>query len=106
MSYARRMAEICQSTNDVMAYMQLANDADAEIERLRANGIHSCHAHCQRLGCVQRREIERLREALLPVEQMLDFVVDHTAIETEAGVAAREAARLLEAALRADAGEG
>ncbi len=43
-------------------------DAAAEIERQRqliedidASGIHSCHDRCQRLECVQRREIERLR---------------------------------------------
>lgn len=40
----------------------------AEVERQRqliedidASGIHSCHDHCQRLECAQRREIERLR---------------------------------------------
>lgn len=46
-------------------------DAAAEIERQRqliedidASGIHSCHDRCQRLECVQRREIERLRQQL------------------------------------------
>lgn len=40
----------------------------AEVERQRqliedidASGIHSCHDHCQRLECAQRREIERPR---------------------------------------------
>ena len=43
-------------------------EAANEIERLRqliedidASGIHSCHDRCQRVECVQRREIERLR---------------------------------------------
>jgi hypothetical protein len=36
----------------------------AEIERLTFDGIHTCHDDCPRLPCVQRREIERLREAL------------------------------------------
>lgn len=31
-----------------------------EIERLRTDGIHSCHDECPRIACVQRREIERL----------------------------------------------
>jgi HAMP domain-containing protein len=33
----------------------------AEIERLTYDGIHTCHADCPRLPCVQRREIEGLR---------------------------------------------
>jgi len=33
----------------------------AEIERLTFDGIHTCHADCPRLPCVQRREIEGLR---------------------------------------------
>lgn len=40
-----------------------------EIERLRqhiddnaAQSIHTCHDQCQRIECVQRREIERLRD--------------------------------------------
>lgn len=32
-----------------------------ELERLQADAIHSCSVHCQRVECVQRREIERLR---------------------------------------------
>lgn len=39
-----------------------------EIERLQrlvddndARSVHTCHDHCQRLECVQRLEIERLR---------------------------------------------
>jgi hypothetical protein len=37
-----------------------AEAADA-IERLTYDGIHTCHADCPRLPCVQRREIEGLR---------------------------------------------
>lgn len=47
---------------------ELCDDAADEIERQRqliedidASGIHSCHDRCQRVECVQRREIERLR---------------------------------------------
>ena len=35
-----------------------------ELERLQADAIHSCSVHCQRVECVQRREIERLRQQL------------------------------------------
>lgn len=35
--------------------------AAAEVERLRLDGIHTCHDECPRIACVQRREIERLR---------------------------------------------
>lgn len=36
----------------------------AEVQRLDIAGIHSCHDDCQKLPCVQRREIERLRAEL------------------------------------------
>jgi hypothetical protein len=46
-------------------YAQAEADAlRAEVERLTYDGIHTCHDGCPRLPCVQRREIERLREAL------------------------------------------
>ena len=48
----------------------------AEVERLSYDGIHTCHDSCPRLPCVQRREIERLREALLDA---LDApMIDHS----------------------------
>lgn len=31
------------------------------LDNERTRGIHTCHAECQRLPCVQRREIERLK---------------------------------------------
>ena len=34
------------------------------IDNDEVKGIHSCHDNCQRLECVQRREIERLRREL------------------------------------------
>ena len=34
---------------------------EAENERLSYNGIHTCSDECQRLPCVQRREIDRLK---------------------------------------------
>jgi hypothetical protein len=50
----------------------------AEVERLSYDGIHTCHDGCPRLPCVQRREIERLREALR------EFV-DGAGMEADAG---------------------
>ena len=35
-----------------------------EVKRLVVPHIHSCHAECERLECVQRREIARLKDAL------------------------------------------
>jgi hypothetical protein len=45
----------------------------AEVERLSYDGIHTCHDSCPRLPCVQRREIERLREALREALDALKF---------------------------------
>jgi hypothetical protein len=64
----------------------------AEIERLTYDGIHTCHDDCPRLPCVQRREIERLREALIKIaddlgEQFLDWV--------EEGCEGKDAIRLV-----------
>ena len=36
----------------------------AEVRRLQYDGIHTCHAECPRLPCVQRREIEALTAEL------------------------------------------
>ena len=33
----------------------------AQVERLTYDGIHTCHADCPRLPCVQRREIDGLQ---------------------------------------------
>jgi HAMP domain-containing protein len=61
----RLMREVAAEAADRIEALQ------AEIERLTYDGIHTCHDHCPRLPCVQRREIEelqaeveRLREAL------------------------------------------
>jgi hypothetical protein len=37
---------------------------ESEVKRLTLNGIHTCHDNCQRLPCVQGREIRRLRVLL------------------------------------------
>ena len=61
--------------NDRNIYLPLLGEAAdrieaqaAEIERLKYNGIHSCHDQCERPLCVLERENERLREALKQIE--------------------------------------
>ena len=56
------------------------NALRAEVERLQADGIHSCHAECPRLACVQRREIERLtaeRDGLIETLRHIANVVHY-----------------------------
>lgn len=59
-----------------------------EIERLQrlvddndARSVHTCHDHCQRLECVQRLEIERLRArldlALDALAQCEDYIAEN-----------------------------
>jgi hypothetical protein len=56
----------------------LLKDRERLREALDTRGIHTCSAICQRLPCVQRREIERLREALEWVrEYVRRYVVIH-----------------------------
>ena len=105
MSYARRMAEICQGTNEAVACIQLAMDAEAEIERLKASGIHTCHAHCQRLECVQRREIERLRYAIEGALRIKDLWLPVVMVNDEHAEECKALDLMLhslESALRAD----
>jgi uncharacterized protein YdcH (DUF465 family) len=61
---------------------------DAEIERLRedlnnaqARGIHTCHDQCQRVECVQRREIERLRAGLRVTNLALRLAAEEMYLE-------------------------
>lgn len=55
---------------DRVEQMTLTTAADrieaqaAEIERLTINGIHTCHDECQRVPCMQRREIKHLKDIL------------------------------------------
>jgi hypothetical protein len=54
----RLMREVASEAADAIAALQ------AEVERLTFDGIHTCHADCPRLPCVQRREIDALQAAL------------------------------------------
>ena len=40
-----------------------------EVDRLTYNGIHTCSDTCQRLPCVQRREIGQLRARVAALEE-------------------------------------
>lgn len=42
----------------------------AELERRKYDGVHTCHAQCQRLACAQRREIEALTAQLAEARQI------------------------------------
>lgn len=53
----------------------------AEVERLSYDGIHTCHDSCPRLPCVQRREIERLREVLEMLAPSLDYLPHPQCVE-------------------------
>jgi hypothetical protein len=59
-----------------------------DMANLKANGIHSCHADCQRPLCVTQRENarlteenERLREALEAAGQALWNALDHLGVD-------------------------
>lgn len=54
----------------------------AEVQRLDIAGIHSCHDDCQKLPCVQRREIDRLRAEL--AQSRKDWCDDDEAIKQQA----------------------
>ena len=73
------IAKICRERAETYGAMRhtaltaitLDRAAD-EIERLTANGIHSCHDHCDRPMCVQRRRIAELEGALRRIGEMQD----------------------------------
>lgn len=46
-----------------------------EVERLTYNGIHTCSDTCQRLPCVQRREIDQLRARVAALEEGLRHII-------------------------------
>lgn len=45
---------------------------EGEVERLTVNGIHTCHDKCQRLPCVQGREIRRLEGEVEKLRKLLN----------------------------------
>lgn len=75
-----RDAELCRDVEScgIQRLELLARIAalEAENERLQADGIHTCHDHCQRTACVLRRRVaeveaenDRLRADLQGAEQ-------------------------------------
>ena len=69
-----------------------------------ASPVHTCHAHCQRLECVQRREIERLRAALVDARECVDDWAAHASdYYREKDDLAGDLSRI-DAALRTDEG--
>jgi hypothetical protein len=50
--------------SDAETMRQAADEIErltAEVERRKYDGIHTCHAECQREACVLRREVDALR---------------------------------------------
>jgi len=66
---------------------------EKEVERLTINGIHTCHDNCQRLPCVQGREIRRLEAEVktlrgdLSVERLISAAAEKEKKRLEAEVA-------------------
>ena len=58
-AHAAEIARLTQSLDDREASLirmrEMRNQSLAEIARLQADGIHSCHADCTRSGCVNAR---------------------------------------------------
>jgi hypothetical protein len=63
-----------------------------EVERLTLNGIHTCHDNCQRLPCVQGREIRRLEGEVARLRAELQMVLDEFGyslpLDTKASISA------------------
>jgi hypothetical protein len=49
------------------ASRQRIAELEDEVERLDVGGVHSCHQHCKRTACVQRRRIDELEAELAPL---------------------------------------
>ncbi len=62
-----------------------------EVRRLDYNGIHTCSETCTKLPCVQRREIERLREALGEIAKFGDGRILNWGDALDAAQTARQA---------------
>jgi hypothetical protein len=62
--HAALHGEIAKFSDEQAQWERDLLDAADYIDNDEVKGIHSCHDNCQRLECVQRREIERLRREL------------------------------------------
>lgn len=72
-----------EKVREYLAQLRLSTQSSmqAEIDRLTANGIHTCHDQCERPLCVLRRErnaaqarIEELEAALRPIARLAETV--------------------------------
>lgn len=86
--------EYAEALNDIADVLDMPTGATAaEIaERARnrwANGIHTCHDHCTRERCVERRRMKAMREALEAADECLALIEDvgHGAITDNVSVA-------------------
>ncbi len=71
----------------------------AEVERLTLNGIHTCHAECQRPVCRLTRERNALLEALQSIADCCDeehAARDYASRQTEIRGIARAAIKAVE----------
>lgn len=67
------MTDRIQSTTAMAAEIERLK---TEVERLYLDGIHTCSDECQRVTCVQRREIEQLRTEKAERDECLQWVFD------------------------------
>jgi len=77
-----------------------------EVERLTTNGIHTCHDQCQRLPCVQGREIRALTAERDRLKAALEEIVRHEVSREQfimqgPAFAARMVSRVIEIARKA-----
>jgi hypothetical protein len=101
-SFARQLEKELTEARDNYAQTLLASiklegqltEARAELEDNRAFGIHSCHDNCQRLECVQRRQIADLRAQLAATRQGLIDEREDLRAGYESQLAALEADKL------------
>lgn len=67
---------VAEASQTIKSLTARAEAAEAEVQRLTYNGIHTCHAECPRLPCVQRREIEALTAVIETHEAFRQEVSD------------------------------
>lgn len=73
--------EYAEALNDIADVLDMPTGAtSAEIVKQARNrwsdGIHSCHDHCMRERCVERRNLKTMREALEAADECLALIED------------------------------
>lgn len=76
MSIEHTLADALSCLHDVeIALGSLIAERDAlaqEVDRLKADGVHSCGPHCQRIACVLRRERDALQAATAALVEQVE----------------------------------